>query len=245
MALSLTFAAGFVDIVGFLTVYEVFTAHMTGTTVHMAEQLSRGELEKAAAGAVAVGAFLAGSISGRIIIELGARSEFRQVASIVLAIEAALIASVWPTASFLRGYSSSNAAIWLPLGMLAAAMGMQTAALTRIGPLTIHTTFVTGMLNRLAELMASVPFRRHDVRHAKDATERAAHRRKLAGEQRESYFVSAIWLMYVAGAASGTAMAEFCKMKALYLPCVLLIAAIAIDQYHPLSVDEEREQLQV
>jgi hypothetical protein len=29
-------------------------------------------------------------------------------------------------------------------------MGTQTATLTRIGPLTIHTTFVTGMLNKFA-----------------------------------------------------------------------------------------------
>jgi len=39
IALFLTFAAGYVDIVGLLTVYRMFTAHMTGTTVHLGEQI--------------------------------------------------------------------------------------------------------------------------------------------------------------------------------------------------------------
>jgi hypothetical protein len=41
------------------------------------------------------------------------------------------------------------------LATLAAAMGIQTATLTGIGPLTAHTTFVTGMINKLAALESS------------------------------------------------------------------------------------------
>lgn len=39
IALFLTFTAGYVDVVGLLTVYRMFTAHMTGTTVHLGEQI--------------------------------------------------------------------------------------------------------------------------------------------------------------------------------------------------------------
>jgi hypothetical protein len=44
VALVLTFAAGYVDIVGLLTIYNLFTAHMTGTTVHLGEATGRAEL---------------------------------------------------------------------------------------------------------------------------------------------------------------------------------------------------------
>ena len=34
VALAVTFVAGFVDIVGYLGIYHILTAHVTGTTVH-------------------------------------------------------------------------------------------------------------------------------------------------------------------------------------------------------------------
>ena len=48
VALSLAFAAGSVDIIGFISFGHVFTAHLTGTTVHLGEQLIRAEWWKAA-----------------------------------------------------------------------------------------------------------------------------------------------------------------------------------------------------
>jgi uncharacterized membrane protein YoaK (UPF0700 family) len=37
VALLLTFAAGNIDIVGYLAIYKILTAHMTGDTVHLLE----------------------------------------------------------------------------------------------------------------------------------------------------------------------------------------------------------------
>lgn len=58
VALLLTFTAGFVDIVGLLTIYQLFTAHMTGTTVHLGEQLIRRNWPAAVVAASIVAAFL-------------------------------------------------------------------------------------------------------------------------------------------------------------------------------------------
>jgi Protein of unknown function (DUF1275) len=98
VALLLTFAAGCVDIVGFITLYHTFTAHMTGATVHLGQNLlDRKWLDAASAGCVVV-AFLAGSVIGRAIIEIGSRKGVRSIASATLLLEAALIAGVVPLA---------------------------------------------------------------------------------------------------------------------------------------------------
>jgi hypothetical protein len=52
-----TFATGYVDIVGLLTVYRMFTAHMTGTTVHLREQIIQRNWKAAMIAAPIVAAF--------------------------------------------------------------------------------------------------------------------------------------------------------------------------------------------
>jgi uncharacterized membrane protein YoaK (UPF0700 family) len=159
---------------------------------------------------------------------------------VTLAIEAVLIALVWPLSTAL---SNSAALPFLPLSMLAGAMGLQTATLTRVGPLTIHTTFVTGMVNRLAELIAGILFRHCDLQHAPNSEKQVEHRRRLHDDKHEAYFVATIWFLYAAGAAAGAALDRTWSLRALYVPCLLLVCAMAADQWQPISVEEEREQM--
>lgn len=240
----LTFAAGFVDIVGLLAIYKVFTAHMTGTTARLGEQLMAGNWKAAAVAASVVGTFLLGSIGGRIIIELGARARLRRIASTALGIETALLVWVilWGGEALRHQPSTVSFVTYALLGLLAGAMGLQTATLTKIGPLTIHTTFVTGMLNKLAELVASWIFLDHDVRHIRDSQKQSALKRKRAEAFREAALICAIWISYLLGAVCGTWLVLHWQLKALYIPCLLLALAIAVDQIQPLSLEEEREQ---
>ena len=46
LALAMTWAAGFVDLVGYVSLYGLYTSHMTGNTVAMARHIS--ELQWAA-----------------------------------------------------------------------------------------------------------------------------------------------------------------------------------------------------
>ena len=63
VALGLTFAAVDVDIIGYLALYPIFTAHMTGTTVHLASKLAtRGWSDATIAGSV-LAAFIGGSLA--------------------------------------------------------------------------------------------------------------------------------------------------------------------------------------
>ena len=91
LALLLTFVAGYVDVVGFLALYQVFAANMTGNTVHFADAIVRANWSQALLPGVTIALFVGGSIFGRSVIEIGARNHLRRVASIALLMEAVLI----------------------------------------------------------------------------------------------------------------------------------------------------------
>src|SRR5579862_3037534 len=232
VALLLTFAAGCVDVVGYLALYHAFTAHMTGETVHLAHNLSSAQWPRAFRAACVIAAFLLGSVLGRTVIEIGARTRNRSIASATLLLEAALLAGVIPLAG---GHVDRTLALGL-LAMLAAAMGLQTATLTRVGSLTVHTTFVTGMLNKLAQLLSQGLFLTYDHSRGRDT---AAQRQHIV---RRTQFIASIWVMYFVGAAAGVRMDNAWGLRSLLAPVALVCVAILMDQIAPLSLEEEREE---
>ena len=243
-ALLLTFTAGVVDIVGYLSLYHTFTAHMTGTTVHLGNSLVSGRWPEAMFAGTVVVAFVVGSIIGRTIIEIGARRHFRSIASITLALEALLLLAFIPLAihSLATHGSGESSYMTAPLlAMLAAAMGLQTATLTRVGPLTVHTTFVTGMFNKLAQLISHLLFETYALHRAVPA--RKAHYRGLREvSAARAKFIAGIWLLYVSGAVAGSLLEKNVGPSALYLSITLLACAIAVDYIRPLSLEEEKDQ---
>lgn len=243
VALFLTFASGLVDIIGFLGIYHLFTAHVTGTTVHLGSSLVLRRGTEVSAGLAAVGAFFLGSLIGRAVVEAASRRRFRRIASVTLVTEAALLAIVSQAtvapSNPQNAAASTPAAYWY-LAILAGAMGLQTATLTGIGPLTVHTTFVTGMVNKLAQLVSRIFFRSYDLLTGhRDTPEARAHQ---SAESQQAVFLFAIWVCYVAGAAGGTAAYITWGIRALFVAIAALAIGIATDFFHPLSIEEEREQ---
>ena len=248
VALLLTFAAGIVDIVGYMNVYHLFVAHMTGTTVHMGNQLVTRRWTDAAIAAIILLTFVAGSIIGRCVIELGSRRRIQSTATVTLMLEAALLLIFVRIAHMPGGPLPSQPRpalkISLPLGLLAAAMGIQTATLTRIGPLTIHTTFVTGMLNKFAEAASQWLFWvRDEWRNGSDLRD-ILRRSNGHSAILDAQLMLAIWFSYTSGSVVGTLANSHWKVDALYMPGVALLLAALVDQFRPLSIEEEKEQLQ-
>lgn len=245
VALLLSFAAGLVDVVGFISIYHVFTAHMTGTTVHLAQNLVSGDRTAAAVAAAVLAAFVLGSIFGRLIIEVAYRMRFNRVASFTLAIEAALLIAVVLSARLLLGRRAdlhSLGPICMLLAMIAFAMGLQTATLTRVGVLTIHTTFVTGMLNKFAQLISHAMFRTYDVLHSRIDTEKRQFQQQQATVLRQAGFISSVWSVYLAGALCGAWLDSKWGVAAMYVAVAPLLVAIGVDQVRPLSTEEEKDQ---
>ncbi len=243
VALILTFASGLVDIVGYTGVFHLFTAHVTGTTVHFGESLALRRWTDMLAALSILAAFFVGSVAGRAIIESGGRRRFRNIASVTLTIEAVMIAfvaaghSAWGKAVAM---APGGAHTYLYLAVLSAAMGMQTATLTGVGPLTVHTTFVTGMVNKLAQLVSRISFRGYDfARGLRDTPEK---RKAQSAESKQAIFIFCIWVFYMLGAAGGTASYMRWGFAALLVAIAGLVIGVATDLVTPLSVEEEKEQ---
>ena len=231
VALLLTFAAGSVDMVCYIAIYKIFTAHMTGNTVHLAERLFGAQMGGAGKAAAVIGAFLVGSIAGRSLIEVGSRKRVRSIASATLLIEFALVAAVIPMAT-----RTTEARALASIIMLAAAMGLQTATLTRVGSLTVHTTFVTGMLNKLAQLVARAVFLTRDARRNPEAT--TARNAAV----RQAQFIFSVWMFYFVGAAAGAWATSTWGVRSLIIPLALILVAVVGDQLWPLSIEEEQDE---
>jgi uncharacterized membrane protein YoaK (UPF0700 family) len=233
VALLLTFTSGVVDIVGYLGIFQLFTAHLTGTTVQLGSSLVQREWTKVFAAVMILAAFFGGSVFGRTLIEIGGRRRFPKIATVTLAIESFVLAIV------AVGTPNVTRAPHAGLILLAGAMGIQTATLTRIGPLTVHTTFVTGMVNKLAQLVSHIAFRAYDAR-------RANRRSRDNWEQRRdiemTWFLLGIWLCYLAGAAFGAWAFVSWAVHSLVVAILLLGVCVGMDQFQPLSVTEEQEQ---
>lgn len=246
VAVLLTFTAGTVDIVGYVRVYHFFTANMTGDTVHLGNKLMIGAWAEALKAGVTIVSFVGGSVAGRAMIEWAARKGARNVASLTLILEALLIATFVWTSTLVLGPAGIHPASAGPicglLSLLATAMGLQTASLTRIGPLTIHTTFVTGMLNKGAQAISQWLFWLHDEWHKGARVAQLLRRSGGHSGFRTAKFMSAIWFCYMAGAAVGTVMNSRWSTRCLYMAVLLLLLATGIDQMYPLSLEEEQDQ---
>lgn len=239
VALWLTFIAGFVDIAGAVTIYDIFSAHMTGTTVRLGEHLVQRNWNALSITGLVLAAFVVGSLLGRILVEAAARAHFRSIAAITLGCETLLLACGVAFAPARPEIHFQSVA--LPLSMLASAMGFQTATLTRVGPLTVHTTFVTGMLNKLSQLLSHWLFRTYDLfRRDRETGQNLRESRNAIAHQAE--FVFSIWLSYVVGAVCGTYGALHWSQYSFLLPACMLLLVIGTDLVRPLSIEEEREQ---
>jgi uncharacterized membrane protein YoaK (UPF0700 family) len=225
LALLLTFSAGDVDVVGYLMLYQTFTAHMTGLTAHLGTDVAEAHWTTVFRLAAVVFSFVLGAMAGRACIEITRRAGIRRSATPPLALEAMLIAAAAVAGSL--GEKSMGLAY-----LLAAAMGLQTAVLTRVGSLTVHTTFVTGILNRLAELLSNLAFLTWDVRCG------GAELEVKAKVKREALFIFAVWCFYVAGAAAGAWTAMRWSFRALTVPLCILVLTLSSDILQPLPVME-------
>jgi uncharacterized membrane protein YoaK (UPF0700 family) len=243
IALGLTFAAGMVDVIGYIAVYHMFVAHMTGDTVHLGHNLVIGNWDQAVKASTVIVTFVAGSIAGRSIIEGGTRRKMKSVATVSLTLEAILILIVvWAAPTGVGHHAENVGSISWVLALLAAAMGVQTATLTRIGPLTIHTTFVTGMLNKLAQEISRWLFWLHDEWGKRAGWREFVRRSGQYDSTRTAALMAGIWVCYALGSVLGTWMSRQWSTQSLYIPVGLLGIAVIVDQVRPLSLEEEKDE---
>jgi len=149
MLLALTWAAGSVDAISYLGLGHVFTAMMTGNTVLLGLALAQGEVLAALRSIVALIGFSIGVFVGAMIVERESQpAEWPAAVTAALAVESVFLA-LFSAISFLAGGGLTAGVTYSLILLLAFAMGIQSAAVRRLGVPGIATTYITGTLTSL------------------------------------------------------------------------------------------------
>jgi uncharacterized membrane protein YoaK (UPF0700 family) len=206
-AFALAAIGGFVDAVGFLTLFALFTAHQSGNTARLGVELGRGDLAAALTYLVPVLVFFAAVALGAAWTE-SCRTTGRRALGPLLVTEATLVTLFLVLGTALRdaGSLTPRSTAYYALAVVAvAAMGLQTASLRHVAGVLVHTTFVTGMFVELAEEIVAAAHGRDP-----DASRQAKVHAVLLG-------------VYVAGATAGSALYTEWGLWALLAPIVTLV----------------------
>jgi uncharacterized membrane protein YoaK (UPF0700 family) len=243
-ALCLTMVGGFVDAVGYIALFEVFTANMSGNSIHIGMYLAQRDWPNLLRPFCAVVSYVVGMLMTRIAIEVAGRRSLTRIASFTFGLEAvllALFAHATPRMHFGQIVDLRSPAYFVFVALLAFAMGVQTATLTNFGALTVYTTFVTGTLTKLTESLTRSLF------WIADELPRTgiSHIVKAGAAQhdiQQAVMLSSIWTCYVAGAAMGTLAKSHWELRALFIPVAVLLGFVVLDCIWPIGVEEEKHQ---
>jgi uncharacterized membrane protein YoaK (UPF0700 family) len=148
MLMLLTLAAASVDAISYLGLGHVFTAMMTGNTVLLGLALAQGEVLAALRSILALIGFAIGVFVGAIIVERESYpAEWPAAVTAALSFETIILAIF--AANFTLFDSIRGGMIYLLIILSALAMGVQSAAVRRLGVPGIATTYITGTLTSL------------------------------------------------------------------------------------------------
>jgi uncharacterized membrane protein YoaK (UPF0700 family) len=207
--LSLGFAlmGGYGDATGFV-LGKTFTGHVTGNLVLAPISLVAHDWRAALAHVSAVACFLAGIPLSVLITRLSAAGPLWQPLTTVLVIEMILI-----LAAYLALASRSALAVEIFVICLSLALGLQNGAFRRTGGISVHTTYLTGMITGLIAAETT-------KLTLQDASGRATALDPKFG------LLCGIWIVFVLGAAMGAAAAFHFKELGILGAALILFAII-------------------
>ncbi|HKW53893.1 MAG TPA: YoaK family protein [Stellaceae bacterium] len=178
--------AGYADTIGFLR-FDAFAGLMTGNTILLGISLASAQLLRAAFYGAIIGTFLAGVLLSRALLQLGAAQWMTLTVTSALHVACGFLGRRW-------------AAL-----LLALAMGMQNAAATRFGGVSLNTVFITGNLQKLGEGLVAWLWRRRSPAPASDGVA----------------IFGLVWLSYAFGAVLG-ALGDAFLIYPLLVPAAVL-----------------------
>lgn len=151
-AMALAAVAGFLDAHIYLKVVEVFVANMSGNIILLGMGVGDLSLPRVGGPAVALVLFGAGMAGATAMHDRRRRRGLRLRPDLLLAVEVALLTVVLVLLVVLGAEGRIGLPAAYPvLAVGALAMGIQTAAIRRVGATIVATTYESGAVARLAE----------------------------------------------------------------------------------------------
>jgi uncharacterized membrane protein YoaK (UPF0700 family) len=206
---SLAFVGGFGDAAGFVLA-KTFTGHITGNLVLAAVSIATLDWATTLVRLSAVLAFVAGILLSVACARLAAVHRWPPLAAAFLGELVLIIAG----SLMLMSHTTTGTEIFVLC--LSLALGLQNGAFRRAGGVSVHTTYLTGMLTGLivseVEKLLSHPM-----------SEPAAYDNGIR-------LVYRIWLSFFVGAAAGAALVlrfdEAGMLALVLLLCVLIVRTL-------------------
>jgi uncharacterized membrane protein YoaK (UPF0700 family) len=207
LAPALAFTAGFVDVVGFVALFSLFTAHVTGNFVLIGAALVRGSTGGIAAKLLALPMFVLAVAATRLLVarlEAGGRRPLPPL----LLIEAALLALFLAAGVAAEPLHDGDAPLALLAGLSGvAAMGVQNATSRLLLSAAPPTTIVTGTTTQIVIDLV-------DLTHA-DRARRARARAELVR-------MAPVLMAFTAGTTMGALGYAVAAFACLSVPLAVL-----------------------
>ncbi|HZU34885.1 MAG TPA: YoaK family protein, partial [Gemmataceae bacterium] len=154
-AMLLAFVGGFVDAVGYLVLFQMFTAHHSGNSIGLGIYLAQGNWVQALHRGFPIPVFIAGVGLGTLLQEWLSRRGVRPTYAFTFAVESLLLGLFMAVGQPLLGSSgipeSPGWRFYLVAMLPALAMGFQNATMHRMELGEVRTTYVSAMLTKLAQ----------------------------------------------------------------------------------------------
>jgi uncharacterized membrane protein YoaK (UPF0700 family) len=240
LALAMTWAAGFVDLVGYVSLYGLYTSHMTGNTVSMARHISELDWTGVVRRGWPIVTFVFGLMLGAFIYEAEKRRKIQVPFPPAIGLEALLIGIfiVAATGSHYKADIPPQPAgkFFAMVALLAVPMGIQNVVIRKVGGINVYTTFVTGSLVKFAESLSEYLF------WLRDRTRGRVRLRILKVLRVTPRLVAAqhaaltfgLWAIYLTGAVCGGFAVQQWKLLAMLAPFTLLMLISLYGAFRPL-----------
>jgi porin len=211
LSFGLAVVGGYCDAAGYVLA-KTFTGHITGTLVLAAISVAGHDWRTVLRHLLAIALFLSGVVLILIWSRFIARPPYRFLLPIVMGVEMVLISTAYFALT-----SHLTAKFGLCVACLSLALGLQNGAFSQAGGISVHTTYLTGMITSLLKT-ESERYSSQGTASDKSVSDR---RVKLLG---------GIWSAFVLGATVG-ATAVFWFGAPGLLGAALLLLAMTIGHF--------------
>lgn len=240
VAVSLAWAAGYIDIVTWLLLEHVYSSHMTGNTASFAHGLAAGHVRDAFIHGWPIVPFLAGLLYSAATTKIARRHGIHSSFSIALITEVFLI-GLFLILNLEHTTPARGAAEYFLLSLPCAAMGIQTVTVTNINGLRVYTTYLTGSLSKFSESVIEYVFWWKDrmKRRSRGRIKRVFRVALRQKSIQHAALTAGLWTGFFTGAISGVLVQARFPLSALLAPLAVLAAAIIVDLLWPVAAADE------
>ena len=247
IAILMTWTAGFIDLVGFVSLYGLYVSHMSGNTVAMARHISQLDWVGFVRHAWPIATFIFGLILGAFIYDAEKRRHIKVPFPATIGLEALLV-----TAFIAAGAGNSFKTVIPPqpalkffvmVALLTIAMGLQNVSIRKVGGINVYTTFVTGSLVKFAESVSEYLFWIRDRTHHRF---RSRIGKVLLVSPRQAplqraALTIALFVTYLTGAVCGGFSTDQWELRGMIAPLIVLVAIAAFGAFQPYLEQSQEE----